>query len=251
MSALRTFLAFNRALCRLLDRYWAYPLAASFWDDYVRRSTELVRTATVPRLVDVGAGRTTPYADAVPNGHTLVGVDVLEADLEANPGLDERVVRNVITEGLPTEAQGAGVITSRMVIEHIPDLDRFARELATALVPGGSTVHLFAGRHSVFAILNRLLPEEVSRRILFALRPESVEVGGFETHYDRTNASAARRVFEGAGFTDVEIVVSYQVSQYFEFFFPLFLLARVWETALHHLGRQDLGSFVLLTARRD
>jgi SAM-dependent methyltransferase len=247
------FLKLSYAFCRILDDAWPYPLAASFWESYATRAAELACSAEPPRIVDIGAGRTTPYAAAIsnPSGSVeIIGVDVLREDLEANQILTQRIVYNVATDGIPPEAQGAGLITSRMVLEHIPDLDRFAEEVYSALTPGGHTIHLFAGRYSLFAILNRLLPDSISRRVLFALRPESVEVGGFPTFYNHTHAKAAGSVFQRAGMVDVKTEVSYEVSQYFRFFFPFFVLARLWETALHHLMLKNMGSFVLLMARR-
>jgi 2-polyprenyl-6-hydroxyphenyl methylase/3-demethylubiquinone-9 3-methyltransferase len=235
----------------MLDCVWSYPLAGSFWESYATRAAELAGKAEPPKIVDIGAGRTTPYAIFLSSSSSeLIGVDVLREDLEANRALTQRVVCDVVSDGIPKEAQGAGLITSRMVLEHVRDLDRFAQEVHSALAPGGWTIHMFAGRYSLFAILNRLLPESASRRILFALRPESVEVGGFLTFYDHTHAKAAESVFRRAGMVSVETEVSYEVSQYFRFFFPLFVLTRLWETALHRLMLKNLGSFVLLVARR-
>lgn len=251
MSALRKFLDANRAACAALDRVWPYPLASTFWESYVQDAASLAQNAVPPRIVDVGAGKETPYAALLPsNGTQLIGVDVLADDMEENPALSERLVADLVQDGFPEAAKGAGLITSRMVLEHIPDQRKFARELYDALAPGAQTIHLFAARYSLFATLNRMLPEAASRRILFALRPESVEVGGFETYYDRTNAPAAESVFREAGLEIVRTEVSYQVSQYFHFFFPAFLLARIWETALHVTGRRNLGAFVKLVARR-
>lgn len=232
----------------MLDSIWAYPLAKSFWESYAARAAELAGEADPPRVVDIGAGRTTPYVVAASS--ELIGIDILREDLDANRSLTQRVVCDIVSDGIPREVQSAGLITSRMVLEHVPNLDWFAREVCGALAPGGRTIHLFAGRYSLFAILNRLLPESVSRRILFALRPESVEVGGFHTFYDRTHVKAAESVFRSAGMVGIETDVSYEVSQYFRFFFPLFVLARLWETVLHRLTLKNLGSFVLLIAGR-
>jgi SAM-dependent methyltransferase len=245
------FLEWNNELCWRLNCRWPYPLAKRFWDSYVTKAAELASNAAPPRIVDIGAGRTTPYAAAISNDSSeIIGVDVLREDLEANLALTQWVVRDVVNDGIPQEAHNAGLITSRMVLEHVSDLDRFAREVHDALAPGSWTIHLFAARYSLFAILNRLMPESLAHRMLFALRPESIDVGGFTTFYDHTHAKAAASVFQRAGMSSVETEVSYEVSQYFHFFFPLFALARIWETALHHLGVKNLGSFVLLSARR-
>jgi SAM-dependent methyltransferase len=244
-----SFLAFNHTLCRKLDRVWPYPLAASFWDSYSARASVLAARADPAVVVDIGAGRTTPYR--VPKGSCeLIGLDLLREDLEANDALSQRVVANIVSDGIPSQAKGAGLVTSRMVLEHVPDLERLAREIHDSLAPGGWTIHLFAARYSLFAILNRLLPESVAHRILFTLRPESTGVGGFATYYDHTSAPAAESVFRDGGMTNLETEVSYQVSQYFHFFFPLFILMRIWETLLDRLNFKSLASFVLLQARR-
>jgi SAM-dependent methyltransferase len=241
----------NHAFCRALDRIWPYPLARSFWDTYAKKAAALASDVEPAKIVDIGAGRTTPYAKNLSGGsRELIGIDLLKDDLDANHLLTHRIVHNVMNDGLPSAAHNAGLITSRMVLEHLSDLERFAQETHDALAPGGWTIHLFAGRYSLFAILNRLLPESISRRVLFALRPESVEVGGFRTYYNHTNALAAEVVFRDAGLVDIRTEVSYQVSQYFRFFFPLFVLARLWETVLHALGLKNMGAYVLLQARR-
>jgi SAM-dependent methyltransferase len=245
---LARFIAFNRRLSMTLNRVWPYPLAGTFWDRYVERARGLALKAAPPKAVDVGAGRTTPYAVGGLPGVELVGLDILPEDLEANAQLDRRVAHDLLSGSMPAEAQDAGLITSRMVLEHIADQDTFAAELYASLAPGGRTIHLFAGKYSLFAILNRLLPDALAKRMLYVLRPESVDVGGFVTYYDRTNAGAIREVFERAGFSSVQTEVSYEVSQYFHFLFPAFVAARLWETLLDRAGRQDAGSFVLLTA---
>jgi SAM-dependent methyltransferase len=245
------FLDLNRRICERLDRILPYPPANTFWDSYTKRAAELAEQADPQRIVDIGAGRTTPYAALLSSRpRELIGIDVLDEDLRANHALNRRLTCDIARMGIPPGARGAGLITSRMVLEHLPDLDRFAGHVHDALAPGGRTIHLFAGRYSAFAILNALLPESVSRRILFAFRPESIEVGGFTTFYDRTNAGAAEAVFRRAGLADIEVRVSYQVSQYFNFFAPLFVLARLWEISLERLGPRDLASYVLLVARR-
>ena len=251
MSLFQRFLDANHALCRLLDRVWPYPLGATFWVRYEDLCADCAAKAEPARVVDVGAGRMTPYATRLSLASVeVIGVDILSEDLEANQELTVRIKRDIATQGMPEEAGNAGLITSRMVLEHIPDQDRFAAELFRSLASDGRIVHLFAARYSLFATLNRLLPEGTSQKVLFRLRPESADIGGFETFYDRTHALAAEEVFRRAGFVDVETAISYQVSQYFHFFFPLFVVARLWETMLHALGLKNLGSFVLLSARR-
>jgi SAM-dependent methyltransferase len=223
---MRSLLELNRAGAARLNARWPYEQ-----DPFERRYVRRVVEATDPRarVTDVGAGRRTLFAKALPAGCEIVGVDVLAEDLAANSALTTRVTQDVVELGLPAEASGSGTVCSQYVLEHIPDLDAFAREAFGALRPGGTTVHLFSCRRSLFATLNRLLPDALSRRLLFSLRPESVDVGGFATYYDRTHPSAARAVFERAGFLDVRTETSWETSQYFEWLLPAFVALRHYE----------------------
>lgn len=242
----------NRRLSARLASRWPYERGGSIGDRYVERAARLAADASPRRIVDVGAGRDTPYVRDVADrsGIEIVGIDVLPADLERNAALDVWIVADVVKDGLPPRAGNAGLLTSRMVVEHVEDLDRFAAEVYEALAPGARTLHLFAGRYSVFAILNRMLPEAAARRVLFYLRPAAQDVCGFVTHYHRTHASGARAAFDRAGFQQVTTDVSYNVSPYFTFFVPLFVVARLWESLLRRLRLRDLGAYVLLSAEK-
>ncbi|WP_170320684.1 class I SAM-dependent methyltransferase [Patulibacter medicamentivorans] len=242
----------NRRLSARIASRWPYERGGSIGDRYVERAARLAADASPRRIVDVGAGRDTPYVRAVADRSdvTIVGIDVLPDDLEDNDALDVRIEADVVKDGLPARAGNAGLLTSRMVVEHLEDLDRFAAEVYDALAPGARTLHLFAARYSVFAILNRILPEAVARRVLFYLRPAAQDVCGFVTHYDHTHDSGARAAFRRAGFERVTTDVSYNVSPYFAFFVPLFVVARLWESLLRRLRLRNLGAYVLLYAEK-
>jgi SAM-dependent methyltransferase len=250
LRVLRAAVGLNEMISRWLDRRWPYPLAQSFWRDYERTVAACAAEAPEPTIVDIGAGAETPYVRWLQDRpYTVTGIDALEGALASNPDISVAIQRDVCKEGLPRSLK-AGIITSRMVLEHIPELERLTQEMFAALLPDGRVVHLFAGRYSLFAVLNRLLPPAVARRLLFVLRPSSREVGGFEAYYDQTHVRGVTRLFREAGFVQVDVRVSYQVSQYCRFLFPLYLMARLYETAIHALGVSDLGAFVLLTAHR-
>jgi SAM-dependent methyltransferase len=241
------FVQVNQAMSRWCSRRWPRD-RTRFRSLYTSRVAELSLGGDL--ITDVGAGRCTPFAAELPDGCRLVGVDVSSDDLDANRALTMRVTRDVVAEGLPGEAHGSQVVCSRFVLEHLPSLDTFSGEAFRATRPGGYSVHLFSGRWSAFAIANRLLPEALSRRLLFALRPASRDVGGFPTYYDHTDPRAAREQFRAAGFADVETELSWEVSQYFEWCLPFYGLARAWESLARRLRLETLASYVVLTARR-
>jgi SAM-dependent methyltransferase len=242
-----TFFSVNRSLSRRFSNHLRRD-GVSLGSSYAARVTDIAQRGDL--ITDVGAGRRTPFATQLPDGCRILGVDLLSEDLDANPALTERSTRNVATDGLPAEAHGSQIICSHFVLEHMPSLDAFAGEIFRALRPGGVTVHLFAGRWSPFAIANRLLPDVISRRVLFSLRPASREVGGFITYYDCTDPRSARKGFLDAGFTEVRTELSWEVSQYFDWFFPFYCVARTWERLAGRLRLEATASYVLLTASR-
>lgn len=174
----RKFVEGNIRLSKALSKVWPYRPAHGFSEAYVSAVKLAAATTDARRVVDVGARRATPYADALPEGIELVGVDLRAEDLDANESLDVRVACDVLSDGLPDEAKQADVATSRWVLEHISDMDLFAATLFAALAPGGRTVHLFAGRWSLFAILNRLLPRRAARRVLSPCDRSWLVLGG-------------------------------------------------------------------------
>jgi SAM-dependent methyltransferase len=242
---MQRLLELNRAGAAKLNARW--PYAGDLFDDrYVCRVGE----AATPnaRITDVGAGRRTAFAANLPHGWEIVGVDVRTDDLRSNRAHTTRVTRDVAKDELPAEAAGSRVVCTQFVLGHMPDLAVFAREAFAALTPGGKTVHLLTGRRSLFATLNRITPDPISRRLLFALRPVSSKVGGFRSFYDQP--SAARRVFERVGFVDVRTETSWETSHYFEWLLPAFVLLRIYESAVRRLAIEDLASYVILTARK-
>ncbi len=250
MTILRRFLDANKAACLRLNTVWGYP-RRDFWRRYAEIVSDEVMRRPNQTVVDVGAGKVTPYAAGLEHqpGRRLIGVDVLEADMAENRALDERIGLDLMGSDWPFDSN-VDVLTSRMVLEHLADTQLFADKVATALSPGGRTVHLFAGRYSLFAIANRLLPERVAQRVLFTLRPSSADCGGFKTYYDKTHPSAIQQVFEHSGLRTRDVLVSYEISQYFWFCFPLFMLVRIVETLITALDARVLASFVIVIADR-
>lgn len=247
-STLRSFVDRNTDWSQAVNRAWPYRMHG-IWDAYARRVAVEVNGRTDAVVMDVGAGRETPFAPLLTQRAHIIGVDLLAEDMNENRDLDERVVADVGGEGLPS-SRAVDVVCSRMVLEHLEDVEEFVKCVYAALKPGGVTIHLFAGRYAPFALANRLLPDALSKRVLYALKPSSVDVGGFPAHYDRTDPDSVRVLFERAGLEVRDIRVSYDVTPYFEFFVPLFLLGRLWENLMTRLKLQRFASFVLIVASR-
>jgi hypothetical protein len=82
---------------------------------------------------------------------------------------------------------------------------------------------------SVFAVLNRLRPDAVFRRVLSVLTPGAFEVGGFSAYCDGTDPRGGPVGVPSSWLRGSARYVGWEVSPYFRCFTPLFLVARLWE----------------------
>jgi len=223
LRRVRTFLELNRSASQRFAR--VLPQARwSIGDLYNATVAERMKEGGV--FVDVGGGKRCSYARQRPPATDvkIVAVDVSAEAMLGNADADETRVADVVRDGLPFGDREVDVVSSRSVLEHLSDVEALAADSARVLKPGGYSIHLFPGRRGAFAVLNRILPNRVAKSILFSLRPACVGIGGFPAMYNRFTYREMKRSFERTGHEVLELRPSYFGAQYFEFFFPLFVL---------------------------
>lgn len=202
------------------------------------------------RVLDAGAGAAwafpTSYKETF--GLYLVGVDIDPEEMSVNPALDERLVSDVCAR-LPVEDGSIDLITAYSGVEHFPDNEAFLRNCYTALRPGGRWVAQFPSRYASFAILNRMLPQGISKILLRRLRPDAADHIGFKAHYDKTNYSSFSAMAKGVGF-EVEYYHLSYFHHYFAFFFPLYILSVVTGILRMATGATDFATYNLVVLRR-
>lgn len=243
-----TFVRLNQRLsARARARLVSHPEELA--QRYLDRVTTLMTEHQPAVVVDVGGGRACLFADARPDGTRIVAVDAAADELALNRDVDETVEADA-SAGLPFPDESVDLLVSRVTLEHLPDVRRFVRETERVLKPGGWCVHLFAGRNAPYALVNRVLPPGVSGRLIHLLVPGSEGVLGFRAYYDRCSPRSIERLLRGSGFEEVTLEVGYEQAFYFDFFLPLYVLAAIYDAAVRRLGLQELGSLVLVSARK-
>jgi SAM-dependent methyltransferase len=127
-----------------------------------------------------------------------------DEELRHNRQLDHKIVADAAALGFPFQDGSADLVVSRAVVEHIRDNAVFFRNCARVLRPGGIVVHAFSGRFAPFALMNQLLPNRLTRRLVDYLHPEWHEEGnyGFLAFYDRCYFSAIKDLLDRNGFTN-------------------------------------------------
>ena len=246
---IRRLLAANVRASQWLDRRLP-DRAIELYERYDRDAAGLFPTDAELVAADVGGGRTCSYAHLLPAERArLVAVDVSSEELALNEEADETRVADG-TRVLPFEDGELAFLSSRAVMEHLPDVGAFVAQAHRALAPGGRTIHLFPGRYALFALAARLLPFDPLKGLLHRVYPHTHEVVEFPVFYDRTYPSAFERLLREQGFTDIEVRVSFNQTDYAAALLPAFVLVALYELAVRALGLRDLAAYVLVTARR-
>ena len=112
------------------------------------------------KILDIGCGGGELVDLGIREGYEMLGIDVefknspvkdslLSAGLLRQIGFSDRenqMTQDIIWPIADGEIQFA---FSRAVIEHVPDIDQFSRELARVLKPSGTSVHYFPSKNQL------------------------------------------------------------------------------------------------------
>jgi 2-polyprenyl-6-hydroxyphenyl methylase/3-demethylubiquinone-9 3-methyltransferase len=156
----------------------------------------------------------------------VIGIDIDADELAAAPpGSYDETIAADICRTAPT--LDADLVICSAVLEHIRDAPAALENIVRLARPGGRVVAFLPCRNAPFAILNRIIPEGIKRRILFRLFPRHEDRSGFPAFYDMATPRLYRKWAEEHG-VEVEELRTYHSSGYFHFFFPLFLVWRLY-----------------------
>jgi SAM-dependent methyltransferase len=246
----RAFFKANQRACAGLEP-WLPTARGHTFRLYPERVARCLRPGTVRMVLDVGGGRTCAFAALRPPEWSgkIVAMDVAPEEIARNQSVDARIVAD-LTRGLPLADESVDLMASRSVLEHLANLESFVAEASRTMRPGGYFIHLAPCRFAPFAVMNRLIPNRVARKLLYFTNPNIKGICGFPAVYDRCTPAALRRLFTAHGFEIEECRPSYYQSQYYSFFLPFFLLSTAYELVIQALGWETLCAHVLIVARK-
>ena len=221
---------------------------SEFWHDHFDRAVD-AQLRPGQRILDLGAGAVPAVPpNRRPEGVKYVGLDISRSELERAPQgwYDEWHVADA-TVHQPELDQQFDLIISVYVMEHVKPLSAVVENARRYLVPGGVMVSQLSGGLSLFALLNRAVPQKVGvwgMERLLKRDPESV----FPALYDHCTDRALRPMF--ANWSEAKIESLYTSAGYLGFAKPLQALYLGAEEWWSRRDKRNLAAYYLITAVR-
>lgn len=184
------------------------------WENYEDTILGLSRQFGLRRVCEIGGGRDPLFTaeQAKRRGIDLTVNDIDAGELALTPaGL--KTARFDIAGDLSEpaiERGGYDLMVSRMVFEHVADVEQAWTNIHALRAPGGVALAFFPTLWAPVFALNHVLPEKASRAIVHALYPAR-RAGGddpkFPAHYDWCRGSRAKLepMLRRAGFDDIHV----------------------------------------------
>ena len=130
------------------------------------------------------------------------------------------------------------LIVLNMVYEHLEDNNKTIDILKSLLNENGKILICAPSNLHPFSIINQILPHDLKLKVLSTLLPWKSDVGvsiGWKSYYDKCNIVSLRKLLESKSMKINRSWFSFNGSEYFSFFPPLFLLIVLYEEILEAL----------------
>jgi SAM-dependent methyltransferase len=223
-------------------------------DGYVNFSTTIlpgyIRENSV--IYDIGGGKN-PYLTNEMKSRIrckVVGLDIDENELNAAPhAAYDKTIAADITEYKGNE--DGDLVICMTLLEHVKDVEMALVGIRSCLKIGGICALFVPSKNAMFTRINRILPEKFKRQILFLLFPNAKKCQGFPAYYNRCTPSDINDIAQSLGFEILDERY-YYISTYFSFFFPLYILWRIYLLGFHWIAKEQAAEtfgFVLKKAK--
>jgi SAM-dependent methyltransferase len=233
------------------DFQWAF-------DHYKPVIMRLAQAYGFEHHLEIGAGRDPLFT---PQELATLGFDVTLNDISAHElALASDVFAKVecdITAPNAPELLGRGrydFAYCRMVMEHVADVEKMWANLFEALKPGGIGFSFFPTLYAPPYVLNTMIPEDLSRKMLEAIFPDRRPDGDnpkFPAHYNWCFSSEEKvaPMLRRVGFADVTLMPFWGYS-----YFSKFPVIKQIDAMLTDVARRQswrhLSSFAYLFVRK-
>lgn len=251
MGLLQKTININRVLSKRFDKTLPAYMRVPGNKDFLEQIAPEYINVPNSKVYDIGGGSQPLISMSTKEEWALsvVGLDIDSRELEsAQVGIyDELIVADISNYNGGSDAD---LIICQTTLEHVANNTGAFKAIASILKPGAFAIIFTPSRHAWFAKLNLLLPEKIKRNLLFKLFPEKAEGhDGFPAYYNLCSPKEFRQLAEKNSLKVVE-VRPYYLSSYFQIFFPLYLISRIWLLLFSYLYKEDAAETFAMVVQR-
>jgi SAM-dependent methyltransferase len=195
-------------------------------------------------VLDAGAGERCIYAD---RSLQVVGSDMLVGNLKCNPHIKFAVVSD-LERDFPFGPNSLDAVTACYFVEHLQDSEKFIRSVASVLRPGGRIFLLFPCRYAPFAIINRLVSNRLTVKMLQWFVEDSH--GGFPATYNNCWPGRMREILGRNGLRVLGTELCFYQSHYYASFLPVYLCSVAYDLLMKGLNLETMAASVCMFAEK-
>ena len=182
--------------------------------NYKTTVLQLISGKAGAEVLEIGGGRSPllEAKDLPPDVASYTINDISQKELDLAPQGFEKLCFDVCGD-VDWIEQRFDVAFSKMLAEHVPDGRKFHGNILKLLKPGGIGFHFMPILYAPPFVINKLLPEDLSRRVLQAFFPKRNDDGipKFPAHYSMCFGRSEKLIglYKSIGYEDVDIRVFY------------------------------------------
>ena len=181
------------------------------WNDYLAMLPELIGSYASPDVLELGGGARPMWSldEAPANLNTYTVNDIDQRELDKLPPGYQTACFDVCGDA-SAFSERYDVVFSRFLAEHVPDGYAMHRSVWQVLKPGGVAIHIIPTLYASPFVLNALLPERLSYKLLVKVMPFRV-TGKFPAHYSmcRGDTKKMKAAFDKIGYSQTDIRTFY------------------------------------------
>ena len=143
------------------------------WETFETRVINLIENFSCPDIMELGGGRkplfTPNKIPQIVNSYTINDISQHELD-RLTP--DYKRAQFDVCGNIDGHESQYDIIFSKMLVEHVPDGQQLHQNVHKMLKPGGIAFHFHPKLYAFPFVINKLLPEILSSRLLIFFFPE-------------------------------------------------------------------------------
>ncbi|MBL0062368.1 MAG: methyltransferase domain-containing protein [bacterium] len=202
--------------------------------------------------LDAGGGRVCEFgylltAEQAKHG---VALDISLDDLLRN-SLLTRGVKCDLNQPLPIGDSTVEFVFSSRMIEHLHNPAGFIRECFRILAPGGKLIITVPTGRAPFSVIKRLLPHEISRKLVTKYAPvDPGQLCWSKLYYRSCAPRALAKVCRHVGFEIENLSVSYSQAHHFRSLAIAYWPMKLYDTLAAATGLSGLAAYLLICAQK-